>query len=89
MTRQLRGEKVAAQWLTPIPEQRGRRARAADLLVLGWGSTSRRDHQRGSTCARSKGYEVSRVHLRYLNPLPRNLEGELLERFDKVLGARR
>jgi 2-oxoglutarate ferredoxin oxidoreductase subunit alpha len=54
-----------------------------DLLVLGWGSTH------GSitgavNMARRQGLSVSRAHLRYLNPFPRNL-GEVLSRFDKVL----
>ena len=34
--------------------------------------------------ARKEGLEVSRLHLRYLNPLPSDL-GEILERFETVL----
>lgn len=54
-----------------------------ELLVLGWGGTY------GSittavTRARSAGKNVSAVHLRYLNPQPRNL-GQILSRFKKVL----
>ncbi|MEE2775903.1 MAG: 2-oxoacid:acceptor oxidoreductase subunit alpha [Acidobacteriota bacterium] len=54
-----------------------------DLLVLGWGSTL------GSITgavneARKQGVNVSRAHLRHLNPFPSNL-GEVLSRFDKVL----
>jgi 2-oxoglutarate ferredoxin oxidoreductase subunit alpha len=54
-----------------------------ELLVIGWGSTY------GSiTAARerllAKGYKVSRLHLKYLNPFPRNL-GDVLKRFKKVL----
>jgi len=54
-----------------------------ELLVLGWGSTL------GAITgavnfARQSGRPVSRAHLRYLNPFPRNL-GEVLSRFDKVL----
>jgi 2-oxoglutarate ferredoxin oxidoreductase subunit alpha len=53
------------------------------LLVLGWGSTG------GAITgavreARSKGYSVSRAHLRHLNPLPKNL-GDVLDRFEQVL----
>lgn len=54
-----------------------------DLLVLGWGSTYgviRTAVQR----ARTQGKSVSQVHLRHLNPFPRNL-GELVKKFDKVL----
>lgn len=53
------------------------------LCVLGWGSTS------GAikTAVReliAEGHDVSHVHLRYVNPFPKNL-GELLKGFDKVL----
>jgi 2-oxoglutarate ferredoxin oxidoreductase subunit alpha len=53
------------------------------LLVIGWGSTY------GAIAsavqrARGMGHRVSHVHLRYLNPLPRNL-GDLLARYDRVL----
>jgi 2-oxoglutarate ferredoxin oxidoreductase subunit alpha len=54
-----------------------------DLLVLGWGSTygvNRTAVQR----ARAAGKSVSQLHLRHLNPFPRNL-GEVLGRFKKVL----
>ena len=54
-----------------------------DLLVLGWGSTYgviRTAVQR----ARAQGKSVSQVHLRHLNPFPRNL-GDIVKRFKKVL----
>jgi len=54
-----------------------------DLLVLGWGSTygvNRTAVQR----ARAAGKSVSQVHLKHLNPFPRNL-GDVLGRFKKVL----
>jgi 2-oxoglutarate ferredoxin oxidoreductase subunit alpha len=54
-----------------------------ELLVLGWGSTygvNRTAVQR----ARAKGKNVSQVHLRYINPFPRNL-GDVLRRFKKIL----
>jgi 2-oxoglutarate ferredoxin oxidoreductase subunit alpha len=53
------------------------------LLVLGWGSTYgviTTAVQR----ARSKGLRVSAAHLRYVNPLPKNL-GDVLRRYDQVL----
>jgi 2-oxoglutarate ferredoxin oxidoreductase subunit alpha len=34
--------------------------------------------------ARDEGHDVAHIHLRYLNPFPRNL-GELLKRYDRVL----
>jgi 2-oxoglutarate ferredoxin oxidoreductase subunit alpha len=54
-----------------------------DLLVVGWGSTY------GAITAalratREKGRRVGHVHLRHLNPLPRNL-GEVLGRYRRVL----
>jgi 2-oxoglutarate/2-oxoacid ferredoxin oxidoreductase subunit alpha len=54
-----------------------------DLLIIGWGSTY------GSITAalkaqRDAGHRIGHVHLRYLNPLPRNL-GEVMERYRHVL----
>jgi len=54
-----------------------------ELLVLGWGSTQGALIG-GVNMARREGIEVSRAHLRWLNPLPSNM-GEVLARFDKVL----
>jgi len=56
-----------------------------DLLIVGWGSTY------GSITAalrarRAAGRRVGHVHLRYLNPLPRNL-GDVLKRYKKVVVA--
>jgi len=56
---------------------------SGDLLVLGWGGTYGSIHTAVNR-ARDKGQKVSSAHLRYLNPMPRNL-GELLSKFDKVL----
>jgi 2-oxoglutarate ferredoxin oxidoreductase subunit alpha len=54
-----------------------------DLLVIGWGGTY------GAIVtavqrAQRKGYNVAQAHLRYLNPMPRNI-GEVLKRYKKVL----
>ncbi len=54
-----------------------------DLLIVSWGSTY------GAITAAVKaqrilGRRVGHVHLRYLNPLPRNL-GEIVGRFERVL----
>ncbi|MBU2678536.1 MAG: 2-oxoacid:acceptor oxidoreductase subunit alpha [Gammaproteobacteria bacterium] len=51
---------------------------SGDLVVVGWGSTYGPIFQAASTTG------TSFVHLRYLNPLPKNL-GELLGRFDNIL----
>ena len=55
----------------------------AKLLVLGWGST----YGAIKTAvleAIEEGYDVAHIHLRYINPFPKNL-GELLKGYDKVL----
>jgi len=54
-----------------------------DLLLVGWGSTY------GAITAalraqRGKGKRIGHVHLRWLNPLPKNL-GEVLKRYKKVV----
>jgi 2-oxoglutarate ferredoxin oxidoreductase subunit alpha len=54
-----------------------------ELLVLGWGSTAGAIHGAVSA-ARKRGLSVSRAHLRYINPFPKNL-GDVLARFEKVL----
>ncbi|UCG87108.1 MAG: 2-oxoacid:acceptor oxidoreductase subunit alpha [Gemmatimonadota bacterium] len=56
---------------------------SGDLVVVGWGSTFGPIRQAVKR-ARDEGRAVSHVHLRYLNPLPRNL-GDLLGAFTRVL----
>jgi 2-oxoglutarate ferredoxin oxidoreductase subunit alpha len=78
----LRAEKVerVAQEFPPTEidgEDSGR------LLIVGWGSTQ--GAIKGAVRRlRSEGVTLSHIHLRYLNPLPRDL-GEILRRFEKVL----
>jgi 2-oxoglutarate ferredoxin oxidoreductase subunit alpha len=82
MTR-LRFEKIAriADDIPPLEvfgDEEG-----GDLLVLGWGSTYgviRTAVQR----ARAQGKSVSHAHLKYLNPMPKNV-GDVLKRYKKVL----
>ncbi|MBL6657437.1 MAG: 2-oxoacid:acceptor oxidoreductase subunit alpha [Flavobacteriales bacterium] len=53
------------------------------VLVLAWGST----YGAVKTAVKEllvEGYSVSHAHLRYINPLPKNL-GQLLNGFDSVL----
>ena len=56
---------------------------SGDLLVVGWGSTHGAIL---SACqaAREEGKRVGSIHLRHLNPLPRDL-GSILARFDRIL----
>jgi 2-oxoglutarate/2-oxoacid ferredoxin oxidoreductase subunit alpha len=66
-----------------IPPQKLDGPATGDLLVLSWGGTY-------GACAtathvvQGKGKAVTHCHLRYLNPLPNDLEG-ILKRFKKVL----
>lgn len=53
------------------------------LAVVGWGSTFGPISE-AVKAARAEGLNVSHIHIKYLNPLPRNL-GELLKGYDKVL----
>jgi len=72
-------ERVAAM----VPDAAPDGEPNGDLLIVGWGSTY------GAITAavrkkRSQGVQVSHLHLRWLNPLPRNL-GEVLGRYRQIL----
>jgi 2-oxoglutarate/2-oxoacid ferredoxin oxidoreductase subunit alpha len=77
-----RAEKVA-RIADDIPELEVYGEPQGRLLVVGWGST-----YGAITSAveemQQRGQSVSSIHLRHLNPFPRNL-GEILGRFDRVL----
>jgi 2-oxoglutarate/2-oxoacid ferredoxin oxidoreductase subunit alpha len=78
----LRAAKVAAV-VQEVPDAIAAGDPEGDLLLVGWGSTY------GSITAalraqRDKGRRIGHVHLRHLNPLPRNL-GEVLKRYRKVV----
>jgi 2-oxoglutarate ferredoxin oxidoreductase subunit alpha len=78
----LRAEKIE-RIANDIPELTVKGDESGGLLVLGWGSTYgviTTAVQR----ARAKGLKVSSAHLRYVNPLPRNL-GDVLRRYERVL----
>jgi 2-oxoglutarate ferredoxin oxidoreductase subunit alpha len=81
MTR-LRAEKIEriARDI-PLAEVEGKPE--GDLLVVGWGGTYGAIR---SAVVRQiqKGNAVSHLHLRYLNPMPRNT-GEILSRFKRIL----
>ncbi|MDQ3192800.1 MAG: 2-oxoacid:acceptor oxidoreductase subunit alpha [Bacteroidota bacterium] len=53
------------------------------LLVIGWGSTYGAIKTAVNEL-KTEGLEVSHLHLRYLNPLPKNL-GQLLNNFEHIL----
>jgi 2-oxoglutarate/2-oxoacid ferredoxin oxidoreductase subunit alpha len=77
-----RAEKVA-RIANDIPDVEVFGESNGRVLVVGWGST-----YGAITSAveesHSRGMSVSSIHLRHLNPFPKNL-GELLGRFDRVL----
>ncbi|HEX4002523.1 MAG TPA: 2-oxoacid:acceptor oxidoreductase subunit alpha [Candidatus Acidoferrales bacterium] len=78
----LRAEKVAGI-VQDVPDVVPAGDASGDLLIVGWGSTH------GPITAalkaqREKGRRIGHVHLRHLNPLPKNL-GEVLGRYDRVL----
>jgi len=54
-----------------------------DLLVLGWGSTCGAIRTAVDRVNKN-GLSVAQVHLRHINPFPKNLE-EVLSRYDRVL----
>jgi 2-oxoglutarate ferredoxin oxidoreductase subunit alpha len=53
------------------------------LAVVGWGSTHGPIYQAVDQMRR-EGFDVSQIHLRYLNPFPENL-GTLLKEFEQIL----
>ncbi|NIV96981.1 2-oxoacid:acceptor oxidoreductase subunit alpha [candidate division KSB1 bacterium] len=66
-----------------LPPTKIEGAEKGELLVLGWGST----YGSIKTAVERKqeeGKSVSRLHLRHLNPLPKDL-GYILQNFEKVL----
>ncbi len=77
-----RAEKVArlAEWL---PEQEVFGPEDGDLLVVSWGSTFGATRSAVQS-ALAQGEKVSHVHVRYINPFPRNL-GDILNKFKHVL----
>jgi 2-oxoglutarate/2-oxoacid ferredoxin oxidoreductase subunit alpha len=78
----LRAAKVAAV-VQDVPDAVPAGDPAGDLLIVGWGST----HGPITGALKSKrgeGHKIGHLHLRHLNPLPKNL-GEVLGRYDRVL----
>ncbi len=76
----IRAQKVAG---IDVPDLEVDHVEGAKLLVLGWGGTY------GPITAavkkvREGGGKVAQAHLRYLNPVPRNL-GDVLHSYDSVL----
>lgn len=67
-----------------IPDQRVEQGpQKGPLAVVGWGSTHGAIH-RAVSVAREEGLDVAQIHLRWLNPLPKNL-ADLLAGYDRIL----
>ena len=56
---------------------------SGDLLIVAWGSTHGPITAAMKT-QRAKGRRIGHVHLRHLNPMPKNL-GDVMKRYSKVL----
>jgi 2-oxoglutarate ferredoxin oxidoreductase subunit alpha len=78
----LRAAKVEAV-ADDIPDAVPAGDQSGDLLIVAWGSTHGPITAALKT-ARAKGYSVGHVHLRHLNPLPKNL-GDVLKCYKHVL----
>ncbi len=78
----LRAEKIQ-RIVRDIPPTEISGPSSGELLVVGWGSTYGAIRTAVERCQK-KGMNVSRVHLRWLNPLPSDL-GNILKRFQKIL----
>src|ERR1700740_370574 len=78
----IRAAKVAAI-AQDIPDIEPSGDAEGDLLIVAWGST----HGAIPAAVKSQrefGHRIGHVHLRHLNPFPRNL-GEILKRYKKIL----
>jgi 2-oxoglutarate/2-oxoacid ferredoxin oxidoreductase subunit alpha len=78
----IRAQKVANA-ATLLPPQQVVGPASGDLLVISWGGTY-------GACltavqrAQDEGRSVAHAHIRYMNPLPKNL-GEIINRYKQVL----
>jgi len=78
----LRAEKVA-RIAADIPPIEIDGPGSGELLIVGWGGTFGAITA-AVEAARQNGKAVSSIHLRHLNPFPKNL-GSILRSFDKIL----
>ena len=78
----LRAAKVAGI-ANDIPDAEVEGDEDAELLLVGWGSTWGAIDG-GMNRVRARGHRIAHVHLRHLNPFPKNL-GELVRRYPHVL----
>jgi 2-oxoglutarate ferredoxin oxidoreductase subunit alpha len=79
----LRAEKIA-RIANDIPEVEVLGEKEGEILVVGWGGTYGAITAAVKECRTKRNLPVSSIHLRYLNPFPKNL-ADVLGRFEKVL----
>ena len=79
---ELRAQKVA-NITQDIPPTEILGVASGDLLILSWGGTYG-SCRSATERLQNEGKKVSLVHLRWLNPLPKDL-GEILIRFKNIL----
>lgn len=68
-----------------IPNQEIEGEAQGDLLVVSWGGTYGATHQ-AVKLERESGKSVSLMHLKYLNPMPKNV-GDILKGFKRIVVA--
>ncbi len=78
----LRGQKIK-NIANDIPDLEVRGEQEGDLLVLGWGSTYGAINE-AINRIQARDIKISQAHLKYINPLPKNL-GDVLKRFKRIL----
>jgi 2-oxoglutarate ferredoxin oxidoreductase subunit alpha len=80
----IRSEKVKLV-ANNIPLQTLEGDDAGDVLLVSWGGTYGATHQ-AVTNLRAQGKSVTLMHLKYINPMPKNIES-ILKGFQKIIVA--
>lgn len=71
--------ELVADFVDPIEIE----GSASGTLVISWGGTYGACHTAVETCI-ADGQDVGHVHIRWINPFPRNL-GEIIKQYDRVV----
>lgn len=66
-----------------IPDQKVDGPETGDLLVVSWGGTYGSVHT-AVEAVQKKGQKVAHMHLRYINPMPKNVS-DILKNYKKIL----
>lgn len=81
---QIRAEKIA-RVADMIPDIKVFGEDKGDILIVGWGGTEGAITS-ATEALQKKGVSISSIHLRYLNPFPKNLE-KILQSFKHIIVA--